>query len=61
MSAQLVALLAAIAASQSRIAAMQVANASIDLQAYPPRYNEQDFLVEANHLEQLSIEARNCQ
>jgi hypothetical protein len=61
MSAELVAIMAAIAAVQARIAGMQVANASIDLQAYPPRYDEHAFLVEAHQLEQLAIHARNCQ
>jgi hypothetical protein len=61
MSAELVAILAAIAAAQARIAGMQVANASIDLQAYPPRYDEHAFLAEAHQLDQLATHARNCQ
>lgn len=60
MSPELVAILAAIAAGQARVAAMQVANASIDLQAYPPRYSEQDFFAEAQALDGLSIRARNA-
>lgn len=60
MSPQLVALLAAIAASQARIAAMQVTNAGIDLLAYPPTYGEAHFFAEAHHLDALSNDARNC-
>lgn len=60
MSAELVSILAAIAAAQARISGMQVANASIDLQAYPPRYDERAFFVEANHLDQLSSQARSA-
>lgn len=61
MSPYLVGILASIAAAQARIAAMQLSNASIDLQAYPPRYDEHAFWVESHQLDTLAIEARNCQ
>lgn len=60
MSAHLVAILAAIAAAQARIAAMQVANAQVDLQASPAPYGEECFRVEAAHLDALSNDARNA-
>lgn len=47
--------LALIAAAQARIEGMKVANASIDLRAYPPTYSEQDFMYEAQELEALAI------
>ena len=46
--------LALIAAAQARIEGMKVANASIDLQAYPPKYDEDDFMYEAQELELLA-------
>lgn len=39
---------------------MQVANAGIDLQAYPPMYDENAFFQEAAHLDMLSVDARNA-
>jgi hypothetical protein len=60
MSPQLVSILALIAAAQARIAGMQVENASIDLQAYPPKYDSAAFFAEAQYLENLAVDARNA-
>lgn len=60
MNSELVAIMAAIAASQARVEAMKVANAVIDLLAYPPRFDEQAFFAEAQALDNLSIQARNA-
>jgi hypothetical protein len=51
---------ALIAAAQARIAGMQVENASIDLQAYPPKYDAAAFFAEAQYLENLAVDARNA-
>ena len=61
MSPQLVAIQAAIAAQQARLAAMQLANAQVDLQAYPPKYDESHFWAVARNLDALSSQARNCE
>lgn len=60
MNAQLVAIQAAIAAEQARLAAMQLANAQVDLQAYPPKYDETHFWAVANNLDALCVEARSA-
>lgn len=46
--------LALIAAAQARIEGMKVANASIDLRAYPPKYDADAFFIEAQQLEYLA-------
>lgn len=61
MSPQLVAILAAIAASQARIAGMQASNQGWIARGQSPAYEEDAFLHEANHLDMLSNDARNCQ
>jgi hypothetical protein len=59
MSPDLVSILAQITSEQARIAAMQVANAQIDLIASPPKYSEADFFAAAYILSGLSVDAKN--
>ena len=60
MSPQLLGLLAAIYASNARVLGMQAANnARAEYEA--PAYTEDDFGIESQHLERLSVEARNAQ
>jgi hypothetical protein len=61
MSPQLVSILAQINASQARVLAMAATNAHWVLIGQSPAYDEQAFRVEADHLEALSNDARNCQ
>jgi hypothetical protein len=60
VNARLVAIQAAIAAEQARLEAMKLANAQVDLQASPPKYDESHFWAVANSLDELAIEASNC-
>ena len=61
MNAQLVAILAAVAAAQARIAGMQSANAISISTGKGLAYEPDAFFYEAQHLDMLSIEARNAQ
>ena len=61
MSPQLVGILAAIASANARVAAMQAHNAQCAAEGRAPSYGSGDFFVEAQHLDVLSIEARNAQ
>jgi hypothetical protein len=61
MNSQLVAILASIAAAQARIAGYVAENASaasINAEVHVP-YDGQAFFIEADLLDQLSIDARN--
>jgi hypothetical protein len=60
VSPQLVGILAAIAASQARVAGMTAENSAYTVQGQIPLHGEQAFLAEAANLDALSIEARNC-
>jgi hypothetical protein len=61
MSPQLVAILAAIFAEQTRVVAMNSEN-SVRLEAGQAlAYSSTHFYASADQLERLSIEARNCQ
>lgn len=60
MNAQLVAILAAIAAAQARVAAMQSANAASIANGNGLVHEPNEFFHEARHLDMLSIEARNA-
>lgn len=60
MSPHLVALLAAIAAAQARIAGMQAENAHRIACGYSPSYGEDAFNALAADLDRLSVEARNA-
>lgn len=61
MNPQLVAIMAAIAAAQARIAGMQAANTVRESNGEALAYGEEEFFYEANYLDGLSIEARNAQ
>jgi len=61
MSPQLVGILAAIAACQTRIADMQAVNAYRQSVGLSIAYGEDAFNIEATQLDLLSIEARNAQ
>lgn len=61
MSAQLVAILAAIFAAQARIAGMQAENQHRVACGNSIAYGEDAFGHEAQHLEMLSVDARNAQ
>ena len=60
MTAQLVRILAAIAASQARVAAMQAKNIERLCSEKSIAYGEEAFLDEADLLEKLSIEATDA-
>lgn len=60
MNSTLIAIMAAIAASNARVAGMQAENQQRVAQGDSPAYPEDFFFNEANHLDQLSIEARNA-
>lgn len=60
MNSTLISILAAVAASNARIAGMQTENQQRAAQGDAPAYREDVFYDEANHLDQLSIEARNA-
>ena len=60
MNPQLVSILAAITASQARIAGMVAENQQRLVCNNSICYGEDSFLTEAQHLDQLSIEARNA-
>lgn len=60
MNPQLVAIMAAIAAAQARIAGMQAANTARESNGEALAYGEEEFFYEANYLDELSIEARNA-
>ena len=59
MNSQLVAILAAIAASQARIEGMKAENQHSERDGDYPAYVERHFAAEAHQLDLLSIEARN--
>lgn len=59
MKPRLVAILALIAAAQARVAGMQAENERRTSCGHSLAYGAEAFQVEANHLETLSIEARN--
>lgn len=61
MSPQLVGLLAAIFAAQSRVLGMHAQNAHRAACGDGPAYTDEAFGIEADHLERLSVEARNAQ
>ena len=61
VSAQLVGIMAAIAAAQARIAAMQAHNDWCLQVGDSGLYPEEAFSAEAEMLDQLSVEARNAQ
>lgn len=59
MNQQLVAILAAVAASQARIEAMKAENTTRQSNGLSLAYDADAFYYEANHLDMLSIEARS--
>lgn len=61
MSPQLVGIAAAIAAEQARLEAMKTANAARESEGLALAYDEKEFFYVANALDNLSIQARNCQ
>jgi hypothetical protein len=60
MNAQLVYILASIAAEQARVAAMQAENQWRERQGQAPAYGEDAFLIVAGRLDELTVEARNA-
>jgi hypothetical protein len=61
VSPQLVGLLAAIFAAQSRVLGMQAENAHRAACGASPAYGEEHFAVQEHQLSLLSLEARNAQ
>lgn len=61
MSPQLVGILAAIFAEQTRVVGMSAANLVRMQQGQPAAYTKEDFFASADQLDMLSISARNCQ
>jgi hypothetical protein len=61
MNPMLVAILAQITASQARVLGMAASNAHWAAIGQSPAYDEQAFRAEADHLEALANDARNCQ
>lgn len=60
MNSTLISILAAVAASNARVAGMQAENQLRAAQGDLPTHREDVFYNEANFLDQLSIEARNA-
>lgn len=60
MNAQLIAIMAHIAACNARVAAMQAENDQRKATGNSMAYAENDFMYEANQLDSLAIEARSA-